>query len=157
MMGERTFGTAYARGVFFGMSLRTNKGAIARSIMEGVTFELRRALEAIEAAGNRVAEVRTTGGGAQSALWSQIKADIYQKPVVTFQVFEGSALGAAILAGVGAGAYPDERSGAASTIRLGPTFQPNLTTKPRYDYLFELFKDMHDRMQDPFNRFSALP
>jgi xylulokinase len=157
MMGERTFGTAYARGVFFGMSLRTNKGAISRAIMEGVTFELRRALEAIEAAGNLVAEVRTTGGGAQSALWSQIKADIYQKPVVTFQVFEGSVLGAAILAGVGAGAYPDERSGAEQTIRLGPTFQPNLTTKSRYDYLFDMFKDMHDRMQDPFNRFSALP
>jgi xylulokinase len=157
MMGERTFGTAYARGVFFGMSLRSEKGAIARAIMEGVTFELRRALEAIEAAGNRVDEVRTTGGGAQSALWSQIKADIYQKPVVTFQVFEGSVLGAAILAGVGAGVYPDERSGAQQTIHLGPTFQPNLTVKPRYDYLFDMFKDMHDRMQDPFNRFSALP
>jgi xylulokinase len=157
MMGERTFGSAYARGVFFGMSLRTNKGAISRAIMEGVTFELKRALEAIEAAGNRVAEVRTTGGGAQSALWSQIKADIYQKPVVTFQVFEGSVLGAAILAGVGAGVYPDERSGAEQTIRLGPSFQPNFTNKPRYDYLFDLFKDMHDRMQDPFNRFSALP
>jgi len=157
MMGERTFGTPYARGVFFGMSLRTNKGAIARSIMEGVTFELKRALEVIEAAGNRVDEVRTTGGGAQSALWSQIKADIYQKPVVTFQVFEGSVLGAVILAGVGAGVYPDERTGAERTIRLGPVFQPNLATKPRYDYLFDLFKDMHDRMQDPFNRFSALP
>ena len=157
MMGERTFGTAYARGVFFGMSLRTNKGAISRAIMEGVTFELKRALEAIEAAGNSVAEVRTTGGGAQSALWSQIKADIYQKPVVTFQVFEGSVLGAAILAGVGTGAYPDERTGAERTIRLGPTFQPNLTTKTRYDYLFDMFKDMHDKMQDPFNRFGALP
>jgi xylulokinase len=157
MMGERTFGTAYARGVFFGMSLRTDKGAIARAIMEGVTFELRRTLEVIETAGNRVDGVRTTGGGAQSALWSQIKADIYQKPVVTFQVFEGSVLGAAILAGVGAGVYPDERTGAERTIRLGPVFQPNLATKPRYDYLFDLFKDMHDRMQDPFNRFSVLP
>ena len=157
MMGERTFGTAYARGVFFGMSLRSNKGAISRAIMEGVTFELRRALEAIQAAGNRVAEVRTTGGGAQSALWSQIKADIYQKPVVTFQVFEGSVLGAAILAGVGAGAYPDERSGAEQTIHLGPTFQPDDSAKARYDYLFDMFKDMHDRMQQPFDRFSALP
>jgi xylulokinase len=114
-------------------------------------------LEVIETAGNRVDEVRTTGGGAQSALWSQIKADIYQKPVVTFQVFEGSVLGAAILAGVGAGVYPDERTGAERTIRLGSVFQPNLANKPRYDYLFDLFKDMHDRMQDPFNRFSVLP
>ncbi len=157
MMGERTFGTPYARGVFFGLCLRTSKGAIARAIMEGVTFELRRTLEVVEAAGNRVDEVRTTGGGAQSALWSQIKADIYQKPVVTFEVLEGSVLGAAILAGVGAGAYPDERTGAERTIRLGPVFKPNLANKPRYDYLFDLFKDMHDRMQGPFNRFSTLP
>jgi len=157
MMGERTFGTPYARGVFFGLSLRTSKGAIARAIMEGVTFELRRTLEVVEAAGNRVDEVRTTGGGAQSGLWSQIKADIYQKPVVTFEVFEGSVLGAAILAGVGAGVYPDERTGAERTIRLGPVFKPNLANRPRYDYLFDLFKDMHDRMQEPFNRFSTLP
>lgn len=157
MMGERTFGTPYARGVFFGLSLRTGKGAITRAIMEGVTFELKRALEVIEAAGNRVDEVRTTGGGAQSALWSQIKADIYQKPVVTFEVFEGSVMGAAILAGVGAGVYPDERTGAERAVRLGPVFQPNLAHKARYDYLFDMFKDMHDRMQQPFNRFSTLP
>ncbi len=92
-------------------------GVVAAS-SSGVTFELKRALEAIEAAGNHVAEVRTTGG-AQSALWSQIKADIYQKPVVTFQ--------------------------------------PNLTHKARYDYLIEMFNDMHDRMQEPYNRYSALP
>ncbi len=157
MMGERTFGTPYARGVFFGLSLRTGKGAITRAIMEGVTFELKRTLEVIEAAGNRVVQVRTTGGGAQSALWSQIKADIYQKPVVTFEVFEGSVLGAAILAGVGAGCYPDERTGAERAIRLGPVFEPNLAHKTRYDYLFDLFKDTHDRMQEPFNRYSTLP
>jgi xylulokinase len=90
-------------------------------------------------------------------LWSQIKADIYQKPVVTFEVFEGSVLGAAILAGVGADVYPDERTGAERAIRLGPTFEPNLANKARYDYLFAMFKDLHDRMQEPFNRFSAMP
>jgi xylulokinase len=157
MFGERTLGTPYARGVFFGLIPRHNKGAMTRAIMEGVTFELKRTLEIVEAAGNRVEEVRTTGGGAQSMLWSQIKADIYQKPVVTFEVFEGSVLGAAILAGVGADVYPDERTGAERAIRLGPTFEPNLANKARYDYLFAMFKDLHDRMQEPFNRFSAMP
>jgi xylulokinase len=157
MFGERTLGTPYARGVFFGLTPRAGKGAMVRAIMEGVTLELRRALEIIEAAGNPVQEVRFTGGGAQSTLWAQINADIFQKPVVTFETFEGSIHGAAILAGVGAGAYPDERTGAERMIRLGPVFQPDRQTQPRYDYLFDLFKDLHDRMQEPFNRYSALP
>ncbi|MCL4396450.1 MAG: FGGY family carbohydrate kinase [Chloroflexi bacterium] len=157
MYGERTLGTAFARGVFFGLTPRVGKGAIARAIMEGVTLELRRALEIIQAGGNVVDEVRTTGGGAQSALWSQIKADIYQKPVVTFETYEGSVLGAAILAGVGAGVYADEKSGADSVIRLGPVFEPNPASKARYDYLFEMFKGLHDRMQEYFNRYDAMP
>ena len=78
LMGERSLGTPFARGVFFGLTPRTSTGAMVRAIMEGVTFELRRTLEIVEDAGNTVREVYTIGGGARSDLWSQIKADIYQ-------------------------------------------------------------------------------
>ena len=157
LFGERTMGTPDARGVFFGLTARHNKGAMARAIMEGVTLELRRSLEIVEAAGIQVVEVRTTGGGAQSALWSQIKADIYRKPVVTFEVFEGSILGAAILAGVGAGAYPDASTASDQLARLGRVFRPDPAPKARYDHLYGLFKTMHDAMQGPFHRFRDLP
>jgi sugar (pentulose or hexulose) kinase len=63
-------------------------------------------------AGNTVREVYTIGGGARSDLWSQIKADIYKKPVYTFEASEGGILGSAILAGVGVGIYTDARAGA---------------------------------------------
>jgi len=157
LLGERTLGTPFARGVFFGLTPGHGKGAVVRAIMEGVCFELRRPLEIIEAAGTHVEEVRTTGGGARSDLWSQLKADIYQKRVVTFENFEGGMLGAAILAGVGAGVYPDERSGADRTVRLAREFLPDTTLADRYDYLFDLFKELHDVMQAPFNKLPTLP
>ena len=64
--------------------------------MEGVTFELRQTLEIVENSGHRVDVIYHSGGGAYSDLWSQIKADIYGKPVVTFGNTEGGLLGAAI-------------------------------------------------------------
>jgi xylulokinase len=125
--------------------------------MEGVTFELRRTLEIVEDAGNTVREVYTIGGGARSDLWSQIKADIYKKPVYTFEASEGGILGSAILAGVGVGLYADARAGAEQCLRVDKTFQPNPSRAARYDYLHELFKEVHDRMQEPFDKLAHLP
>jgi xylulokinase len=122
-----------------------------------VTFELRRTLEIVEAAGNEVKRVYTIGGGARSDLWSQIKADIYQKPVHTFEASEGGILGAAILAGVGAGVYPDVRFAAERCLRLDKSFVPEPSRRGRYDYLHGLFSDIHDHLQEPFNRLAGVP
>jgi xylulokinase len=157
LLGERSLGTPHARGNFFGITPRTGIGAMVRAIMEGVTFELRRPLEIVEASGNTITEVYTIGGGANSDLWSQIKADIYQKPVHTFRESEGGILGASILAGVGVGIYPDVQTGAAQTQRLDKTFQPNPELAERYHALYELFKDVHDRLQQPFDRLALIP
>ncbi|MDH4138594.1 MAG: FGGY family carbohydrate kinase [Anaerolineae bacterium] len=157
LMGERSLGTPFARGVFFGLTPRTGTGAMVRAIMEGVTFELRRTLEIVEDAGNTVREVYTIGGGARSDLWSQIKADIYKKPVYTFEASEGGILGSAILAGVGVGVYADARAGAEQCLRVDKVFQPNPSRAARYDYLYELFKEVHDRMQEPFDKLAHMP
>lgn len=157
LMGERSLGTPLARGVFFGLTPRIGTGAMVRAIMEGVTFELRRTLEIVEDAGNTVHEVYTIGGGARSDLWSQIKADIYQKPVYTFEASEGGILGSAILAGVGAGFYPDVRAGAEQCLRVDKEFQPDPSKTARYDFLYELFKEVHDRMQEPFDKLVRMP
>lgn len=157
LMGERSLGTPFARGVFFGLTPRIGTGAMARAIMEGVTFELRRTLEIVEDAGNTVRQVYTIGGGARSDVWSQIKADIYKKPVYTFEASEGGILGSAILAGVGAGVYADVREGAEQCLRVDKEFQPQLPRAARYDYLFGLFEEVHDRMQEPFDRLARMP
>jgi xylulokinase len=156
LMGERTLGTPYARGVFFGITHRTGKGALVRAIMEGVTFELRRTLEIIEGAGQRVDVVYHSGGGAYSDLWSQIKADIYGKKVVTFETSEGGILGSAILAGVGAGVYEDAASGAARCLRVAKEFEPRVEWRERYDALFALFEEIHDLLQGPYERLARV-
>lgn len=157
LMGERSLGTPFARGVFFGLTLRTGRGAMVRAIMEGITFELRQTLEIVEDAGNVVREVYTIGGGARSDLWSQIKADIYKRPVYTFEASEGGILGSAILAGVGVGVYADARAGAEQCLRVKRVFQPDLSTSKRYDYLYALFKEVHDVLQESFDKLARMP
>ncbi len=156
LMGERTLGTPYARGVFFGVTHRTGKGATARAIMEGVTFELRRTMEIVEKAGHPIEVIYHSGGGAYSDLWSQIKADIYGKKVATFETSEGGILGSAILAGVGAGVYEDAASGAARCLRVAKEFKPRAEWRERYDALFALFEEIHDLLQGPYERLARV-
>jgi xylulokinase len=156
LMGERTLGTPYARGVLFGLTPRIGVGAVTRAIMEGVTFELRRTFEIIEAAGNEIDVIYHSGGGAYSDLWSQLKADIYGKPIAVFENSEGGILGSAILAGVGVGIYSDPASGAECCLKIAKTFTPRREFRERYDSLFIIFKDLHDRMQDSYNAMAKV-
>lgn len=80
-----------------------------------------------------------------------------QKPVYTFEASEGGILSSAILAGVGVGIYADVRAGAEQCLRVDKTFQPDLARAARYNYLYELFKEIHDRLQEPFNRLARMP
>ena len=157
LMGERLLGSAYARGVFFGLTPRTGVGAMTRAVMEGVCFDLRRTLEIVEEAGNRVSDVYTTGGGARSALWSQIKADVYHKPVYTLKASEGGVLGSAILAGVAAGVYAGVQDGVDRCVHVDRVYTPNEQLRARYDFLYELYTQIHDRLQQPFEALAHMP
>jgi len=157
LMGERVLGTPNARGVFFGLSLRSNIGSLARAVMEGIAFEMRRTLEIVERAGQVVEQIVTTGGGARSPVWCQIKADIYQKPVYTLTAEEGGVLGSALLGMVGSGYYPDPQTATRQCVQTARVYQPNPAAAERYHFLFEVYKDVHDRLQEPFERLVKLP
>jgi len=157
LLGERTLGTPYARAVFFGLTPRHGVPAMVRAIMEGVTFELRQTLEIVAEAGHPVNVIYHSGGGAYSDLWSQIKADIYQKPITVFESNEGGILGAAILAGVGAGVYASETEGARRCLRPRRTFTPDASLAERYNYQFSLFQELHSLFQQPFHRLAQMP
>lgn len=106
LTGERTpHADPFARGVFFGLTPRHDTGALARAVMEGVGFGLRDSLELMREQGLSPGHVRASGGGARSGLWRQILADILDVPITTVNVTAGAAFGAALLAGVGAGAW----------------------------------------------------
>ncbi len=156
LLGERALGSPNARGVFFGLTLRSNTAVLVRAVMEGITYELKRTLEIVERAGNPVVRVYTSGGGARSRLWCQIKADIYGKPVYKLAETEGGVIGAALLAGLGCGVYADAVSGSRLFTQVEEIFQPIQENQARYEKLYGLFKELHDGLQSSFQRLGEI-
>lgn len=127
------------RGGFIGVNLKHTRADLARAVMEGVVFDLRWTLEEILAAGVCVDEMKMVGGGAGSSAWPQIVTDITGIPVVLPAIREAASWGAAILAGVGSGVFPDAAAGVSNT---GPErrLEPNGEHRQRYDELFGHYK-----------------
>ena len=155
LLGERTLGSPYSRGALVGLTPRHSRGSIVRAIMEGVTFELRRALEVCQSADSPVEGIIHSGGGASSDLWSQIKADIYQLPVSTLNQTECGLFGSAALAAVGAGMFTDPVAAARRGLRTLKTFEPNPDHRELYDELFEIFRTIHESLQQPYRSIAA--
>lgn len=109
MLGERSpIWDPYARGVFFGLSLKTTRREMNRAIMEGCGYGLRQLSEIAErVTGQKIREFTSIGGGAKSETWARIKADITGKDIKILDMNDMAPVGAALLAGVGAGIFTD--------------------------------------------------
>lgn len=156
LTGERTpHGSAEARGVFFGLSPRHGRGHLARAVIEGVGLALGQSLTLLRAAGVQAEEVRLTGGGARSPLWRQILTDIFECPVVIQPRDEGPAYGAALLAAVGAGAFPTIEAAGQMAI-------PSARVEPRpevsavYRASAGLYADLYRALEPLYARRLAL-
>ncbi|HEY9074392.1 MAG TPA: RNA-guided endonuclease IscB, partial [Desulfobaccales bacterium] len=97
---------------------------LVRALLEGVAFMLRQNLEFIERTGMEIKEIRSTGGGARSRLWNQIKADVCDRPVVTLVNEETGLLGDAVLAGVASGIFQSIEEGCRSMVAVKESIQP---------------------------------
>ena len=127
------------RGVFFGVSLDTKKPQFIRAIFEGVGYMLRENLELIESMGIEVKEIRSFGGGANSVLWQQIKSDISWRKISTMHETECASLGAAILAAVAIGIYPDLDT-AAKVNTIARSCIPDADTAAVYNDLYARYR-----------------
>jgi xylulokinase len=157
MMGERSpLWHTNARGVFFGLSLATRKAALTRSILEGAAFALRHNVEVAMSAGAEVREMRSVGGCSRSDLWNQIKADVLGLPVLLPRTSVGSPFGAAILAGMGAGAFPDVRKSLLEMVKLERRFEPIQANHEKYSRIYQVFRDIYAHLKDDFDRASAI-
>jgi len=135
LSGERTpYSDPDARGVFFGLTLRHRKAHLTRAVLEGVTYGLRDSLELLRALGVEITQVRASGGGAASPLWRQILADVLESEIVLTNSTAGAAFGAALLAGVGVGLYPDVPAACAATIRVTERVTPGPAARIYADY-----------------------
>ncbi len=141
LVGERTpVWDPQARGAFVGLTLAHRRAHMIRAILEGGACIVRRVQEAILRLGERVQEMRLVGGAAGSDLWAQIKADVLGLPIRRMAIREASALGAAILAAVGAGLFPDVPAAAEAMTGVGELIQPRPENQARYDEVFAAFE-----------------
>jgi xylulokinase len=125
LVGERTpHADPDARGAFVGLSVRHDRGALVRAVLEGVAFGLRDSLDLIAELGGKPALGRVSGGGARSELWLQIVASVLELPLERVAVDEGAAFGAAILGGVASGTWPDVHAAVAATVKRGERIEP---------------------------------
>jgi xylulokinase len=126
LMGERTpHLDPNARGALVGITAQHTRGHVIRAILEGVAFSLRDTLTLFREIGVPVDSIRLSGGGARSALWQQIQADIYGMPVDLVEADEGAAYGAALLAGVGTGVWPSVETACDTAVRVAKRVEPD--------------------------------
>ena len=129
-----------ARGFFGGLTLAHSRAHMARSVLEGATFGILDCLESLRGLGVTASEVRVTGGGAKSDLWMQLLADVLGVPCSRVEGDEGPAFGAALLAGVGLGVWPDVKTACGETVRLGKAFHPSGT---EYSEALERYRSLY--------------
>jgi xylulokinase len=146
-----------ARACWIGMSRRTTPGHLVRSLVEGVTYNMARMLEIMrsEMAIN-VRQVRTTGGGARSAFWRQLQADVYDAPVATTNSEEGAAFGAALLAGVGLGTYKSVPAACKQLIKAGDVVRPKKRSMEAYKKYVDVYARQYERLAPTFQEIKSL-
>ena len=157
LMGERTpHLDAQARGMWFGLTAAHNRGHLIRSILEGVAFSLRDSLEIFKELGIPVEQIRASGGGSRSVLWRQIQADIYGKELVTLQESEGSALGAALLAGVGGRVYSSVEESSVQAIHVREHVAPHSARSKIYDRQYQIYRTLYPAVRELAHQLAEL-
>jgi xylulokinase len=148
LSGERTpHADPNARGAFVGLSQRHDRGALARSVLEGVAFGLRDSLELLAAIGVRAEVGRVSGGGSRSSLWLRIVASALGLPLQKTAVEEGAAYGAALLGGVAAGSFTDVHEAVAVCVKAGDTIEPEPEWVEVYAPGYERFRALYPALR----------
>ena len=148
LMGERTpHLDPHARAALVGLTASHTRAHVVRAILEGVAFSLRDTFEIFKAMNVPVEEVRLGGGGARSRLWRQIQADIYGREVKTVEAEEGAAYGAALLAGVAAGAWPSVDAACDAVVRIASTIEPDTESVNLLDRQYQKFMKIYPAMR----------
>jgi xylulokinase len=151
LAGERTpHADAAARGAFAGLSLRHDRGALARAVLEGVAFGLRDALDLVADMSHpprRPRVGRVSGGGGRSELWLQIVASVLEMPLEATVVDEGAAYGAALLGGVAAGVWDDARSAVDRCVQVTRVIEPRADWIEPYAEARERFRGLYPALR----------
>src|SRR5688500_8746537 len=154
LSGERTpHPDPLARGAWIGLTLRHGRAHMTRAVLEGVSFGLKDSFTLIKNAGlGALIQVRASGGGTKGALWRQILASVLEAELVTVNTTEGAAYGAALLAGVGAGAWPDVPSACNACIKITGSTQPDPSQKDAYRNAYPIYQAFYPALKSSFDQ-----
>ena len=151
MMGERSpVWDAYARGEFFGLSLKTTRREMNRAVLEGCAYGLRQMFDICEElTGEKITHFSSIGGGAKSKVWAQIKADITGRDITVLDMSDMAPVGAALLAGVGAGVFKDVYEASAKVEKAVYTkIKHSDADKEVYDRRYQVYTGLYPRLKD---------
>jgi xylulokinase len=155
-IGEKTpLFDPFARGIFFGLSLRHTRAHLYHAILEGISFGFYHHLRVLEEAGLKVQRVRVANGGAGSRLWRQITSDVVGFPLEEVENHPGSSLGAAFVAGMGSGAFSGWEE-IEKFINLRTKTTPDPERHEKYKALFELYRELYQTNRQNFRTLAAL-
>lgn len=147
----------YSRGAYIGMTAATTKADMLRALIEGLDYQMKDMLDAMEnATGERFESIIAVGGATRNAFWMQNKADITGKPIVIPEgMEEATCLGAAMCAGVGVGVYKDEQAACSAVFKQGKAYAPDPERHEKYLKLFETYIKIQPTLRE-LNRTISL-
>ena len=134
---------AASLGAIVGLTLSTRRTDVVKAILECQTYELLQNLEALTGAAIDVRRVTAVGGGARSPVWLQVKADVLGVPIRTLRGKEAACLGAAVLAGTGAGLYSSIADGVRRTVHFDTEYLPVKDAHQAYRSRYQVYRDLH--------------
>ena len=157
LTGERTpHPDPLARGAFIGLTVRHGRAHMTRALLEGVSFGLKDSFTLIQNAGlGAITQVRASGGGTKGALWRQIMASVLEAELVTVNTTEGAAYGAALLAGVGAGAWSDVPTACRASIKITGSTQPDPAQSDVYRSSYSIYRDLYPALKSTFEKLGG--
>ena len=152
LTGERTPHAAPdATGSFTGISTGHARPHFGRSVLEGIMFGLKDSLDLIRETNRNIDHVRITGGGSRSRPWRQMAADIFDLPVATVNVSDGSAYGAALLAMAGSGRFADVSEAINTFVRTDEMLQPTGASRI-YASVHAQWRGLFDILEPTYHR-----
>ena len=134
-------------GAVIGLQLNTTRPELLRAMLEGISYEMKLNLDLLLAAGAQVDEFRAIGGGAKSDFWLQLKADMFNRPVVRLEVAEAASLGMAVSAGVAAGVYAGAAEAVAGLIVPRDRFTPDAQRAAFYDRRLAQYRELYPALK----------
>ncbi len=158
LSGERTpHPDPFARGAWVGLTIRHNRAHMTRSVLEGVAFGIKDSFTLIQQSGlGSIDQVRISGGGAKSAIWRQIMADVIGTELATVNTTEGAAYGAAVLAGVGSGLFSSVDEASEAMISITGRTMPVAERTSVYEDYYERYRALYPLLAPEFKAISAM-